>query len=182
MFLIKNVPIVIEPGVRALEAEFVVNDKIAGKRLVPVRLFRVALDEVEVQKLPFIPTTRFPHVFSITSDVDKSGALVVYDSAGRISALYTKDASQKSWDRFDIAEEHAGKSITQFSVRFVFNTARDRSKFLAAMEKITAQVAHEEQPNIEDVMEALRPLARTRVAPVIIPVAAEKSSMGKIKL
>lgn len=182
MFFIKNVPIVIEPGVRALEAEFVINDPKAGQRLVPVQLARVALDEIEITKLPFIPTTRLPHVFSITSDIDKSCALVVYDSAGRISSLFTKDKKQKSWERFDIAEEHSGKSVTQFSVRFMFNTARDRSKFLAAMEKITEKVGREEKPDIAEVMEAIRPLARSRVAPVSVPVAIEKCQLGKIKL
>lgn len=182
MFFIKNVPIVIEPGVRALEAEFVINDPKAGQRFVPVKLLRVPLDEVEVTKLPFIPTTRTPHVFSITSDLDKSAALVVYDNAGRISFLCTKDKTGKSWDRFDIADEHAGKAVTQFSVRFVFNTARDRSKFLAAMEKITEQAGREEKPDIADVMDALRPLARSRVAPVVLPVAVEKCKLGKIKL
>lgn len=182
MFFIKNVPIVIEPGVRALEAEFAVNDPKAGQRLVPVRLCRIALDEIEVTKLPFIPTTRIPHVFSITSDIEKSFALVTYDSAGRISSLFTKDKNRKSWERFDIAEEHSGKTVTQFSVRFVFNTVKDRAKFLSAMEKIIEQVGREEQPDIADVMDALRPLARSRVAPVILPVAVEKCQLGKIKL
>lgn len=182
MFFIKNVPIVIEPGVRALEAEFVVNDSKRGQRVVPVQLARVPLDEVEVTKLPFIPTTRIPHVFSVTSDLDKSFALVTYDSAGRISSLFTKDKNHKSWERFDIADEHAGKSVTQFSVRFMFNTAKDRSNFLTAIEKIAEQVGREEKPDIEDVVAALRPLARSRAAPVILPVAVEKRQLGKVKL
>lgn len=182
MFFIKNVPIVIEPGVRVLEAEFVANDSVAGQHLVPIRLMRVSLDEKEILKLPFIPTTRTPHVFSVTTDVEKSPALVVYDSAGRIAELYTREKSPHSWERYDIADENAGRSVTQFSVRFVFNTVKDRTKFLTLMEKMTKQVCREEQPAMDDVMAALRPLVRSRVAPVVLPVAVEKSNLSKIKL
>ncbi|NDD53140.1 hypothetical protein EBZ39_04535 [bacterium] len=182
MFTIKNVPIVIEPGVRALESEIAVNDHVAGFRTVPVQLTRVPLEETSAEKLPFIPTTRTPHVFSVSANLDTSLALVLYDSLGRISTLYTRNKPDTSWERFDIAEEHAGKSITQFSVRFVFASQKDRSKFLTAMEKIVDQAGREIKPNIEDVMAALRPLARSRVAPVVIPVAVEKCSLGKIKL
>lgn len=182
MFSIKNVPIVIEPGVQAIEAELVTNHPKYGQTSVPVQLIRVALDEKSSEHLPFIATTRLPHVFSLVFNVEKSSALVVYDSAGRISVLYTKDDTQRSWERFDVADEHAGKSVTQFSVRFVFNTAKDRTKFLNAMEKIAEQVGREEKPDMADVMAALRPLARTRTAPVLLPVAVEKCNLSKIKL
>ena len=182
MFFIKNVPIVIEPGVRALDAEVVTGHTPKYQRKIPVQLSRIEMDEQAAQKLPFIPTTRLPHVFSVAADLDKSPALVVYDAAGRISVIYTKDKSQRAWERFDIADEHAGKSITQFSVRFVFNTAKDRTKFLTALEKITVQARHEEQPDMEDVMAALRPLARIRVAPVLLPVAVEQCRMGRLKI
>lgn len=182
MFTIKNVPIVIEPGVRALETEFVVDDPKAGQRILPITMARVALDEKSVTHLPFIPTNRCPHVFSVNSNLEKSAALLVYDAAGRINTLYTKDERTKVWDRFNISEEHAGKTVTQFSVRFVFNTQKDRAKFLDGMEKITRQVGREETPNMEDVIDALRPLARSRVAPVVVPLAVEKSQLGKIKL
>lgn len=182
MLFIKNVPIVIEPGVRALEAEFSIYDPKVGSRIIPIVLSRITPDEADVAKLPFIPTTRFPHLFSVVSDLDKASALVLYDSMGRISALFTKDARHKSWERFDVAEEHAGKSVTQYSVRFSFNTQKDRFKFLTAMEQLIAQVSKGDQPDLELVNAALGPLARSRVEPVVLPVAVEKRKLGKIKL
>lgn len=182
MFVIKNVPIVIEPGVQALEAELLVSNKDVGQRTVPVQLCRVALCEKTASQLPFIATTRLPHVFSVVDDLKKSPALVVYDSSGRIACLYTRDPSQKSWDRFDVADEHAGKSVTQFSIRFNFVSAKDRHKFLTLVEKMTDQAAREEQPDMEDVVTALRALARSRVAPVVLPIAVEKCKLSKIKI
>lgn len=182
MFFIKNVPIVIEPGVQAIEAELVTSHLKYGQISVPVQLVRVPMDEKSAEELPFIATTQLPHVFSLVFNVEKSAALVVYDSAGRISVLYTKDETQRSWERFSVSDEHAGKSVTQFSVRYIFNTAKDRSKFLTAMEKLTEQAGREELPNMADVMAALRPLARTRTAPVVLPVAVEKCNLSKIKL
>ncbi len=180
--LIRNVPIVIEPGVSTLEAEFVVNDVKSGAYNVPIHLHRVALDETAIGVLPLVPTTRLPHVFSITTDLKKSVTLVVYDSLGRIAVVYTRDKAMTHWDRLDVAEEHAGKSVTQFSVRFSFNTAKERLKFLTLMEKITEEAGRDVSPQMDDVMGALRILARSRVAPVVLPVAVEKCTMGKIKL
>jgi len=182
MFFIKNVPIVIEPGVQAIEAELVINHKKYGQTSVPVQLVRLVVDEKASETLPFIATTALPHVFSLVFNVEKAAALVVYDAAGRISTIYTKDETQRSWERFSVSDEHAGKSVTQFSVRYIFNTAKDRSKFLTAMEKLTEQAGREELPNMADVMAALRPLARTRTAPVVLPVAVEKCNLSKIKL
>lgn len=182
MFVIKNVPIIIEPGVGALETECTVSDAKHGARTVPVHLRRLALSEKIAEQLPLVVTTRLPHVFSVTDDINKSPALVVYDSAGRIACLYTRDAAGKSWERYDIADEHSGKSVTQFSVRFMFNTSKDRNKFLTAIEALIEQVSKEETPDQEAVLTALRALSRSRAAPVLLPVAVEKCKLSKIKI
>jgi hypothetical protein len=182
MFYIRNVPIVIEPGIGAFEAEFIIEDPTAGKRMVAVHLCRVSLDGKSVKDLPFIPTTRLPHVFSLTSNIKKSSALVLYDALGRIAKLYTRDKNSKVWEQFDIADEHSGKSVTQFSIRFSFNTSKDRTTFLTLMEKMAQQAGKEEQPAMDDVMTALRTLARTRVAPSVLPIAVEKCKLSPIKL
>jgi hypothetical protein len=182
MFALRNVPIVIEPGVSTLEAEMAVEDPKFGRRLVPVHLHRVDADEKNGKDLPFIPTTRIPHIFSLSTDIKRTLTLVVYDSLGRIAAVHTREGGKSNWTRHDVAEEHAGKSVTQFSVRFVFGSSKDRLKFLTTMEKITEQAGQEIKPDMDEVMSALRILSRMRVAPVLLPVATEKCTMSKIKL
>jgi hypothetical protein len=180
MLALKNVPVVIEPGVQAIEAELAVKTKKHDQRILGVCLYRVTLDEKTARHLPLIPTTKLPHVFSLAHDVEHAKVLVVYDSLGRLAIVYLFE--NRRWDRYDVAEEHAGKAITQFSVRFVFNTAKDRAKFLDVMERMVTGAGREEQPSMEDVMQALRILARSRSAPRVLPVASDKASLAPIKM
>jgi hypothetical protein len=186
MLAIKNVPIVIEPGLEVIEVELSINDladpRQKTRHRLPTHLYRVPLDEKVMQELPLVPTTKTPNIFSATTNLKKSPALVVYDALGRIHTIYTRNADRKYWERFDVAEEHSGKAITQFSVRFVFNTVKDRGRFLQLMDKLVESASREAAPQMDDVMAALRILARSRVAPVVLPVASEKCTMSKIKL
>jgi hypothetical protein len=182
MFCIRNVPVAIEPGVDSLEAEFAVSDPKRGDRIVPVQLCRVPADEKTVGLLPLIPSTRQPHVFSLIPNLKKSAALVVYDFLGRISLVFTRGEDKRSWEKHEVADEHAGRSVTQFSVRFAFGNKRDRDKFLELMEKMTKQAMAESQPNTEEIMTALRLLGRSRVAPTVLPVAVDKNKLSKVKL
>jgi hypothetical protein len=182
MFSVRNVPVVIEPGVGALEAEFSVVDKKLGDRVFPVQLQRVNVDEATIAQLPFIPSTKFPHVFSLLTDLDKSSVLVIYDFLGRLSTLYTRNSTQKVWERNDVADEHAGKTVTQFSVRFSFNSAKDRTKFVELMGQAVATINNGDTPDPKEVFKALNFLARSRVAPVILPVAVARSQRSNVKL
>lgn len=182
MFSVRNVPVVIEPGVGALEAEFAVVDKKMGDRVFPVQLQRINLDEVTLEQLPFIPSTKFPHVFSLLTDLHKSSVLLVYDFLGRLSIIYTRNSELNSWTRNDVADEHAGKTVTQFSVRFNFSSAKDRTKFMDLIQQAVTSVTNGEQPNMPDVVKALNFLGRSRTAPVILPVAVAKQSRSNVKL
>jgi hypothetical protein len=180
MFSIRNIPVVIEPGVAALETEFSISSQKEGERLIPVHLKRVPLDSKTAEDLPFIPTTKLPHVFSPTLDLKKTATLVVYDFLGRLSTIYTRH--ENVWERSDVAEEHAGKTVTQFSVRLSFSSAKNRDKFLIAMEHMINCVNAEKPFSPEAMSDAVRLLSRSRVAPVVLPIAVAKSELKKIKL
>jgi hypothetical protein len=181
MFSVRNVPVVIEPGVGALEAEFTsVGD--TGNREFPVQLGRVNLEDTIAAQLPFVPCTQFPHVFSILPDLTKSTVLVIYDMRGRLSIVYTRSAKEKAWERNDVAEEHAGKTVTQFSVRFNFSSTKDRAQFLALTDKLVRQVKAKDTLDNTDVVRALTLLGRSRVAPVVLPVAVDKLSLKNVAL
>lgn len=180
MFSIRNIPVVIEPGVGALEAEFAIHDEKEGERIVPVYLKRIPLDSHSAEHLPFIPTTKSPHVFSPVTDLAKLHTLIVYDFLGRLSTIYT--LADGAWERSDVADEHAGKTVTQFSVRLSFSSAKSRDKFMAALEHMVTCVNAEKPFSQEAMTDAMRLLGRSRVAPIVMPVAVAKSSLKKIKL
>jgi hypothetical protein len=182
MFSVRNVPVVIEPGVGGLEAEFSVTDKKLGDRVFPVQLQRINLDETAIGQLPFIPSTKFPHVFSLLTDLDKSSVLVIYDFLGRLVTIYTRSSTNKSWERNDVADEHAGKTVTQFSVRFSFNSAKDRTKFVELVGEAVKAINDGDTPDTKEVFKALNLLARSRIAPVILPVAVARSQRSNVKL
>jgi hypothetical protein len=182
MFQIQNVPIVIEPGVNAIEAEFCVTDEKHKRRSFPVHLFRVALDENSAAKLPFVPATKLPHVFSLAQNTDDSPVLVVYDVMGRINIVFVKDESGKAWEKREVADEHAGKSVKQFSVRYFFNNEKARNDFMERVDKIMSSLQYDTAPSLEDVMAAFRLLSRARTGPVVLPMAVAKSDMRRVKI
>lgn len=182
MFSVRNVPVVIEPGVGALEAEFFIKDEAHGHRTFPLQLQRLELEENLVEKLPFIPATQFPHVFSLIQDVEKSAVLVIYDFLGRINCVYTRGDDKSAWDRCDVAEEHAGKTVTQFSVRFNFTSVKDRTTFLELVDKMVKDAKKNVAPTQDDVMRALKLLGRSRVPPVVMPVAVAKAALAPARL
>ncbi|NDD53093.1 hypothetical protein EBZ39_04300 [bacterium] len=182
MFSVRNVPVVIEPGVGALEAEFFIKDDAHGHRTFPLQLQRLELDENVVAKLPFIPATQFPHAFSLVGDVDKSAVIVVYDFLGRIACVYTRGDDKSAWDRCDVADEHAGKTVTQFSVRFNFSSVKERTTFLELVDKMVKDAKKDLPPSQHNVMRALKLLGRSRVPPVVMPVAVAKAALTPVRL
>lgn len=182
MFFVRQVPIVIEPGVAVLEAEMQVTDPKAGERLVSAHLYRVPLDEKVAPTLPLVPTTEHPHVFSLHDDLDKSPLLLVYDLLGRLSLLYIRDKRKKSWDRHVVVDEHAGKTVTQFSVRFCFSALKDRNRFLQLMSNMSDHVRKGGAPTKAEMTEAMQILSRSRAAPVLLPVAVAKSKLKNVRI
>lgn len=182
MFSVRNVAVVIEPGVGALEAEFYTDDPVAGQRTLPVHLQRLPLNEALVEDLPLIPSTKLPHIFSLSTNLKQSNVLLVYDFLGRLSFVYTRSNAKDGWVKNDVAAEHAGKTVTQFSVRFNFSSAAERTKFLKCIDKLTTQSINGDELDQESVKRAVGVLARSRTAPVIMPIAVQKSAMRGIKL
>ena len=182
MFQIQNVPIVIEPGVEAIEAEFFVVERKGKERSFPVHLFRVNLDEKVAKILPFIPSVKCPHVFSLAQDPAESLALVVYDVLGRIHHVYTRDSAKKSWDKREVADEHAGKTIKQFSIRYFFNSKESRDEFMRCVDNIIITLTQKNAPSAKDVAMAFNLLAKARSEPVALPVAVAKSNRKQVKI
>lgn len=182
MFSVRNVPIVIEPGVNALEAEFYISDAKLGNRTFPLQLIRVSLDETVAEKLPFIASTRFPHVFTLVADIDKTAVLVIYDMTGRLSCVYTRGTEDAAWERCDVADEHAGKTVTQFSVRFNFGSVKERTMFLESIEKMVKDAKNGQVPDSKVVMRAMTALGRSRTEPVVLPVAVARAHMKPVRL
>lgn len=182
MIAIRNVPVVVEPGVGAIEAEFAVTGPPKKRRSFPVQLFRVDLTGDLLPKLPLIPATKLPHVFSLTHDPDDSVALVVYDNLGRLALVYSRDDTGKAWEKREVAAEHAGKTVTQFSVRFSFGSTGTRDNFMAAVDRVISQIHANQPPNRDDVETAFKLLSRSRVAPVVMPIAAAKSTMKEVRI
>lgn len=182
MFLVQEIPVVIEPGVPVLETKMTVDDSKAGARTVAAHFFRLLLDEKTAPSLPLVVTTQQPHVFAMNEeDADKSPLLLVYDQLGRLSVVYTRDGSG-SWERKSVAEEHAGKAVTQFSVRFCFGAAKDRDRFLTLMGGMVAGVKGGKTVSKAEMTEAVKLLSRSRVPPVVLPVAVDKSKLRNVRV
>lgn len=182
MFFVREIPVIIEPGVAVLEAEITVSSPKMGERKMAAHFFRIPLDEKVAPKLPLVPTTEHPHVFSLHEELDKSPVLLVYDMLGRLSLLYTRDNQKRAWERHAVIDEHAGKSITQFSVRFCFSALKDRNKFVALIDSMITQLRNGETVSKVDMTAALNLLSRSRVAPVILPVAVAKSNLKNVRI
>lgn len=182
MFFVRQIPIVIEPGVGVLEAEMIVTDPKAGDRTVAAHFYRVPLDEKVAPNLPLVPTTEHPHVFSLHEDINLSPVLLVYDMLGRLSLLYLRDKTKTSWERHAVIEEHAGKTVTQFSVRFCFTALKERNRFLSLINDMVTAVREGGTISKTDMTEAVKLLSRSRVAPVVLPVAVAKSKLRSMRI
>lgn len=182
MFYVREIPVVIEPGVNALEASLLVKDAKGVERVLAAHFQRVPLDEKTAPLLPLVPTTQQPHVFTLHDAIERSPVLLVYDLLGRLSLIYTKGVKDKSWERNDVIAEHAGKSITQFSVRFCFSSLKDRTRFMELVDKMMTQARDGTSIGKRDMAEAVNMLSRARVAPALLPIAVAKSKMRNVKI
>lgn len=179
MFYVQNIPVVIEPGVAVLETTMQIDDEKTGQRTVAAHFFRFLLDEKTAPKLPLVVTTQHPHVFAMNiEDAEKSPLLLVYDFLGRLAIVFTRD-ERGHWDRREVVAEHAGKTITQFSVRFCFSAIKERNRFIELMNHMVGQVKNKDALTKTEMAEALSLLARSRVPPVVLPVAVAKSKLKR---
>ena len=182
MLLIKNVPIVIELGIGAIEVEFAVVEKRRRPRVFPSQLLRLELNATVAEELPFIPSAKVPHVFSLAEDIRQSLFLVIYDHLGRISFVFSREDVDKPWDKQDVTAEHAGKTVTQFSVRFAFPSAKVRDKFLAVIDDAIAlhNTGQDLPPKMSATIVSL--LNRLRTPPVVLPAAHLKTDLKRVNL
>lgn len=187
MFTIQELPVAVDPGVGAIEAELFVP-KIKGARAsrrstkVPVQLVRVPYDKKAANLLPFVSSTAAPHVFSFSQDLEKTGLLVVYDKFGRLSKIYHRDSSGAAWENTHVAPEYAGATVTQFSVRLSFSSAKTRDAFMENVDEVLEKLNKKEKPTQDDMLPVFRLLSRMRARPVVLPVAVAKSHLKPIKL
>lgn len=182
MFYVREIPVVIEPGVNALEAFLVVTDANGAERTLAATFQRVPLDEKTAPLLPLVPTTQQPHVFSLHDSLERSPVLLVYDLLGRLSLIYTRGARDSAWERNDVIAEHAGKTVTQFSVRFCFSSLKDRTRFMELINRMSGMVREGTTATKPDMSEALGLLSRARVAPALLPIAVARARLKNVKI
>lgn len=173
MLYFKDVPVVIEPGVAALEVGLA-SVKKGKERLFFVPFERVAPCADNSVKLPFIMSSNFPHVFAMRKDVEKSPFLLVYDVAGKLSRVYTRDEQSGAWTRNETAPEQVGETVTHFSVRFSFDKPQNRDRFVALLNEIMSERQGGKSLPIPKVNALFKLLATADHGPVMLPVAIAK--------
>lgn len=175
MLYFKDVPVVIEPGVAALEVA-IVSVKNLVERLFFVPFERVVPSSATASKLPFVVSSANPHVFSMRADLDNSPFLLVYSAQGKLSAVYTRDKPAGNWVRNEAAPEQVGDVVTQFSVRFSFNSAAQRSQFVDTLDTLIASYQNENKIAKTQVINLLDALLESDTGPVLLPVAVAKKA------
>ena len=182
-FELYEAPIVIEPGVGALEINVFICDSARpsndpkSRFKLWWRFSRVDLNEQTAQILPFIPTMKYPHIFTMAEDLDVSPFLLVYDLSGRLAFIYKKEAGSNAWVCHNVIDEIRGKTVSQFSVRFSFNTSADRNEFVAAIEKMMEASGRDKTFDQKTMRAAMRLLGRSKMSPVSTTVAVEKTGV-----
>lgn len=179
MLYFKDVPVVIEPGVAALEVAIYHKDD-RGERLFYVQFARVVVTSETVDDLPCILSSAGPHLFTMTDDLKTSPFLLVYDYRGKLQSVYTRDRKTHGWQRNDAAPEQVGDTVTQFSVRFSFNTASSREEFLRSFYDLTDDYktgGKKDKPTRDlprKVRELVNLAAESSTGPVVLPIAVAK--------
>lgn len=170
---IKNAPIVIEPGVQAIEVEISLTAH-GARRDFPAQLVRLELNKKTSVHLPFLANTKNCHVFSVTDNAADTTLLVQYQNSGKISAIYTKDNTGRAWERREIPAEYSGDAVKQFSVRYVFQSEESRDAFMSSVAELVAAAREGKALPTKQVNAAFKLLAKSRVGPVALPVYVDK--------
>jgi hypothetical protein len=167
--IIQDVPVVVEPCVQVIEATCVVTDEPHGSRCFPVQLYRLELDNSLIDKLPFVPSTKTPHVFCPVTTLKDAPLLLVYDHMGRLHTLY-KRQKKATWSRHELYAEVIGQAEVTPSVRFRFPNEKQQRRFLTLAEQLIRQ-SQSSVINCDDVQEFIKLIGRLRTPPVVVPVA-----------
>jgi hypothetical protein len=177
MLYFKDVPIVIEPGVGALEVG-IINNANKSERLFYAIFERVELSETTSEQLPFVASSSAPHVFTMSKNLDQSPFLLVYDYLGKLSYVYTRDPRSGAWLKNNAAPEQVGDTITQFSVRFSFDSAQIRDDFLDTLDNIVNKYNRNGKISRDAVVDLIDSVTMSKVGPVVLPVAVAKATMS----
>lgn len=182
-FELYEAPIVIEPGVGALEVNVFICDSSRpssdpkSRCKLWWRFERIELSDKIAEAMPFIPTMKYPHIFTMAADLDAAPFLLVYDLSGRLAFIYKKEPGSNAWVCHNVIDEVRGKTISQFSVRFSFNTSADRNEFVAAIEKLMDATSRDKTFDQKTMRAATRLLCKSRMAPVSTTVSMAKTSV-----
>jgi len=167
--IIQDVPVIVEPCVQVIEATCAVTDGQYGPRCFPVQLYRLALDNSLIDKLPFVPSTKTPHVFCPVTTLKDAPLLLVYDHMGRLHTVY-KRQKKSTWSRHELYDEVVGRAEVTPSVRFRFANEKQQRRFLTLTEQLIRQ-SQSTVINCDDVQEFIKLIGRLRTPPVVVPVA-----------
>jgi hypothetical protein len=176
MLYFKDVPVVIEPGVAALEVSLISATK-KQRRLFFVPFERVELTADIAKQLPIVVSSNAPHVFTMNKDLDASLFLLVYDYLGRLKTVYSRDSKTKAWQRNDAAPEQIGETVTQFSVRLSFNDSVTRDRFLDTLNRMAERYTKHDKVSKDDTCALLRLVTASTVGPVVLPIAVAKNKV-----
>jgi hypothetical protein len=144
------------------------------------RFERLELDGNVAEDLPFIPTTKYPHIFTMSKDLQTSPFLLVYDLSGRLAFIYKKEGPSNTWVCHNVIDEVRGKTISQFSVRFSFSSSADRNEFMTVMDKLSESTKTVRDFDHRSLRTVMRLLGKSRISPVAATVAIEKKT-AKVK-
>lgn len=175
MLYFKDVPVVIEPGVAALEVGLV-NVKDGEERLFFVPFERVNPTSENVKHLPLIMSSLYPHIFSMTRDLEVTPFLLAYDNFGKLSFVYTRCPRSYAWEKNEAAPEQVGDTVTQFSVRFSFKTAKNRDTFMSVLSSSINAHNAGKRLSSKKIGQMLDLLSSADQGPVMLPVAIAKKA------
>jgi hypothetical protein len=178
MLLFKDVPVVIEPGVGALEVALCRKTR-AKARVFYVQFGRLNVTETVAEQLPFVMSSAAPHVFSMSDDIAQNPFLLVYDHLGKLRHVYMRDDVTGNWIANNLFQEHVGETVTQFSVRLTFDCVAQRDTFLHAINHLANKYRQNKRINWADqaLRDSVNAMVKTIVsgnAPIVLPIAVDK--------
>ncbi len=174
MLYFKDVPVVIEPGVAALEVA-VCSKTDAVERVFFVPFGRVTPNSTNAEQLPVIVSSAYPHIFTMHADLNVSPFLLVYDTVGKLAIVYSRHLESNVWVRNNTAPEQVGDTVTQFSVRFPFKSAEKRNQFLSVLDCVISGYARNDKISRKKVALLLDLVMDSDSGFVVLPVAVAKA-------
>lgn len=133
--LLKNFPVVIEPGASLLEVQFEPEGAKPGARGSATwrHLHRL---EVGPETFPFPVDALSVHFFGPVEDPQDCPFVLVYDANGVWRYIATRATEESPWEHTAVPEEVVGRAIKLPSVRLVFDDPDDAKVVLALCQQM----------------------------------------------